>query len=149
MRAASCARLERRLVAVSLRGRPFRQSEGSTWWWVTAVSRPPVVVVTMLPGRYTCSARSARRCHGPMHPATLSPEVRGDRIGEHAMRQARGVLPRPKAWVSDPRSDGLFIFVRLRPDIDQPSAIAWLGRVLPAYPLIERPRSFRRSLRAS
>lgn len=54
------------------------------------------------------------------------------------MRQARGVLPRPKEWVMrDPRSDGLFIFVRLRPDIDQPSAIAWLGQV---HHLIEELR---------
>jgi Dyp-type peroxidase family len=46
------------------------------------------------------------------------------------MRQARGVLPRRKDWViADPRAEGLFVFVTLRPDIDQPGAIAWLQRV--------------------
>jgi deferrochelatase/peroxidase EfeB len=46
------------------------------------------------------------------------------------MRQARGVLPRKKDWViADPRADGLFVFVTLRPDIDQQAATAWLGRV--------------------
>lgn len=55
------------------------------------------------------------------------------------MRQARGVLPRPKDWVmSDPRSDGLFIFVRLRPDIDPAAVVAWLARV---QQLIEQLRA--------
>lgn len=46
------------------------------------------------------------------------------------MRQARGVLPRRKDWViADPRAEGLFVFVTLRPDMDQAAAVAWLGRV--------------------
>lgn len=46
------------------------------------------------------------------------------------MRQARGVLPRKKDWViADPRAEGLFVFVTLRPDMNQAAAVAWLGRV--------------------
>lgn len=46
------------------------------------------------------------------------------------MRHARGVLPRRNDWViADPRAEGLFVFVTLRPDIDQAAAIAWLERV--------------------
>lgn len=46
------------------------------------------------------------------------------------MRQARGVLPRKKDWViADPRAEGLFVFVTLRPDLDQAGAVAWLARV--------------------
>ena len=46
------------------------------------------------------------------------------------MRQARGVLPRKKDWViADPRAEGLFVFVTLRPDLDRTAALAWLERV--------------------
>lgn len=46
------------------------------------------------------------------------------------MRQARGVLPRKNDWViADPRAEGLFVFVTLRPDMDRAAAAVWLGRV--------------------
>lgn len=46
------------------------------------------------------------------------------------MRQARGVLPRKNDWViADPRAAGFFVFVTLRPDLDQAAAAAWLGEV--------------------
>jgi Dyp-type peroxidase family len=46
------------------------------------------------------------------------------------MRQARGVLPRKKDWViADPRAGGLFVFLTLRPDMEQAAAVAWLARV--------------------
>lgn len=46
------------------------------------------------------------------------------------LRQARGVLPRKNDWViADPRAEGIFVFVTLRPDIDRSAAVAWLGQV--------------------
>lgn len=46
------------------------------------------------------------------------------------MRQARGVLPRKDGSViKDPKAEGLFLFVTLRPDINREAVVAWLNRV--------------------